>query len=151
MIFLAKWGKIVKIRKAHINDDIFISELMLQLGYYINTDEVRDKIIQLSNNSSDEIFVAESESHVVGVLSIHILPCLHTNANVGRITSLVINKEYHRKGFATALMKHVEKFAWNQNCFRIEITSGNKRADAHEFYKKIGYQIADSRFIKQKQ
>jgi GNAT superfamily N-acetyltransferase len=141
---------IIKVREADPKDAVSISELMRELGYYINPDDIKDKILQLSNDTTDKIFVAELKSLICGVLSIHILPCLHDNANIGRITSLVVTKKYRRKGFGTKLMQEAEKFAWNQNCSRIEITSNDNRVNAHEFYTKSGYRSNDRRFIKHK-
>ena len=46
------------------------------------------------------------------------------------------------------LAERVEQEARRWNCDRIEVTSSQRRAGAHAFYARLGYEIKSHRFIK---
>jgi GNAT superfamily N-acetyltransferase len=56
--------------------------------------------------------------------------------------------EFKGCGIGKHLVTEAEEFAWENGCARIEITSGEHRADAHAFYEAIGYRQDSRRFIK---
>lgn len=62
---------------------------------------------------------------------------------------LGIHPNYRRKGIASKLIKHVENIAKDYNCEFICFSSESNRIDAHEFYKKNGYEIDSLGFIKE--
>jgi GNAT superfamily N-acetyltransferase len=68
----------------------------------------------------------------------------------GAITSFVIAPSYRRGGIGRSLVSAVEEFAWDHGCTRAEVTSGDHRSDAHEFYERLGYRPVSRRFIKEK-
>ena len=125
-----------------------ISALLNELGYPLNVAQVKNNISLLSASASDAIFVAEAASSVVGVLSFHVMPLFHVVGNLGRISSLVISSQWQRRGVGSKLVEAAEEFGWSHGCQRIEVTSGDHRVDAHEFYQKLGYQTDERRFIK---
>ncbi|PYO92644.1 MAG: hypothetical protein DMD58_01460 [Gemmatimonadetes bacterium] len=47
-----------------------------------------------------------------------------------------------------ALVAAAEAFAWQRDCRRVEVTSGDHREDAHTFYRALGYEMDERRFIK---
>lgn len=52
-------------------------------------------------------------------------------------------------GFGSALMKHIEGFARERNCFRIVLYSRLSREDAHRFYEeKAGFERTALTFVK---
>jgi histone acetyltransferase (RNA polymerase elongator complex component) len=138
----------VVVRPAAEADAAAISALLNELGYSLDVTQVRNNITLLSVSSSDAIFVAEAASTVVGVLSFHIMPLFHVVGNLGRISSLVIGSQWQRHGVGRKLIEVAEEFGWSHGCQRIEVTSGDHRTGAHEFYQKLGYQIDERRFIK---
>jgi GNAT superfamily N-acetyltransferase len=138
----------IAVRAAAEADAAAISALLIEFGYPLDIAQVKNNISRLSVSADNAIFVAEATSSVVGVLSFHIVPLFHVVGNLGRITSLVINPQWHRRGVGSRLIEAAEEFGWSHGCLRIEVTSGDHRPGAHEFYKKSGYQIDERRFIK---
>ena len=51
-------------------------------------------------------------------------------------------------GIGTLLVKEAEKYFKNMNCIKSEVTSGNARVAAHEFYISCGYAKDEQRFLK---
>ena len=77
-----------------------------------------------------------------------IVPLLHVSGGLGRISALVVGPQFAGRGIGTRLVAEAEEFAWENGCARIEITSGEHRADAHAFYEAIGYRQDSRRFVK---
>jgi len=141
----------IVVRPAIERDATSVSALLHELGYWLEAAQVEKNIALLSLSSSDAVLVAEVDSgvvDVVGVLSFHIIPLFHVVGNLGRITSLVVSPGWRQHGVGRKLAEAAQEFAWSQGCLRIEVTSGDRRAEALEFYQKLGYQIDERRFIK---
>lgn len=136
------------IRDAQQEDAKAIARLLGELGYPNTSEFVTTKIQQLSGRRRDRILVAEKEGGVVGVLSLHILPLLHKAADLCRVSALVVDQGYRRQYIGRRLMEMAEAYAQAQRCLRIEITSNEKRADAHAFYESCGYVESSKRFCK---
>ena len=65
-----------------------------------------------------------------------------------RITALVVGRNARRHGVGRLLMRHAEQMAVAQGCEFVELTSAADRADAHAFYRSIGYEVNSLRFRK---
>lgn len=138
----------VTIRPAAEQDAATITALMTVLGYSSPEIDVKRRIAEHAASANSIVLVAESASHVVGVLSFHCAPMFHANGCLGRITSVVINPHHQQQGIGRALVAAAEDFGWAHGCTRIEVTSGDHRADAHAFYERLGYHCDCRRFIK---
>ena len=138
----------VAVRPATESDATSISALLGELGYSLEVADVQKNIARLSSSSSDAVLVAEAASSIVGIVSLHVIPLFHVIGNLGRISSLVVSFQWQRCGIGRILVQAVEAFGWSQGCLRIEVTSGDHRAGAHEFYRNLGYQLDERRFIK---
>jgi GNAT superfamily N-acetyltransferase len=126
-----------------------VAELLVALGYPSTTAQIKRRIAHGAASSDSAVFVAESAHRVVGLLSFHCIPMFHAEGSLGRITSLVVALDYRQRGVGRLLVAAGEKFARAHGCTRIEVTSGDHRADAHAFYEHLGYQFDCRRFIKQ--
>lgn len=140
--------KSVNIRSVAITDAESISQLMNQLGYATLPSLIAEKITAFSNSLIDQVFVAETERKVIGVISCHITSLFHQAGASGRITSLVVDKDFRNMKIARSLLEKAEDFFIRQGCIKFEVTSGDHRKEAHEFYKSCGYKEDERRFIK---
>ena len=136
------------IRNARVEDAAALKKLLLGLGYASSLGQVRRRIAETASASDTAIFVAEGERAVLGIVSIHCLPLLHTEGKLGRITSLVVAPGFRQRGVGKALVAAVEKFARQRGCARLEVTSGDQRSEAHAFYESMGFRRTSQRFIK---
>lgn len=55
------------------------------------------------------------------------------------LLGLAVAKDYRRQGVATELIKHVEHWARDNGIKMIRLNSGSSRKEAHEFYRKLGF------------
>ena len=138
----------MNIRTADIDDAEAISKLMEQLGYPVSIDLIKQKIQQFTAGTVDHIYVAESEGIVVGSISCHITSLFHQAGASGRITSLAVDKKYRAQGIGKALVNQAEAYFRSCDCRKFEVTSSDRREDAHRFYLSCGYEVDERRFIK---
>ena len=140
-------GPIV-IRRAALEDAAALAELMTALGYPSSPEQMQRRIATHAQSTLSAVFVAVSAVRVVGLISFYCLPAFHADDHLGRITSLVVDTMHRRRGIGQQLMAAAEEFGRASGCARIEVTSGDHRADAHAFYERLGYHCDCRRFIK---
>jgi GNAT superfamily N-acetyltransferase len=136
------------IRDATLFDGGVLAGLLGELGYPKAKAFVDEKLKQFTRNKNDRVFVAVYGGKVVGFASCHIMQLMHEECNLCRVTALVVAQAYRRRSIGRRLMAMVENYAQKSGCGRIEITSGQRRHDAHVFYDHMGYTEASRRFLK---
>jgi len=125
-----------------------ISNLMLELGYATTRELIEIKLQFVSNSDLDEVFVAAENNEIVGVISCHLTTLFHVAGMCGRITSLVVDKNVRGSGIGQALVEKADCYFIENNCVKAEVTSGDHRKGAHQFYINQGYAEDQRRFIK---
>ena len=138
------------IRLVRIDDAAGVSGLLETLGYRSPISAVEARIARYLASPDSIVFVAALELRLVGLASFHRIPLFHADGALGRITSFVVDSSHRKTGIGRSLIAAVEEFAWKHDCVRMEVTSGDHRADAHAFYLRVGYEFDCRRFIKQK-
>lgn len=138
----------VSVRTANISDSEAISELMSQLGYASSPELIERKLKEFEVRDYDQVFVALQGEEVVGVISCHITTLFHQDGASGRITSLVVQSNLNGSGIGKQLVLEAENYFRKMSCIKSEVTSGNTRTAAHEFYLSCGYTKDEQRFLK---
>ncbi|WP_431636041.1 GNAT family N-acetyltransferase [Dyella sp. KULCS107] len=138
------------VRQALATDADDIAACLSALGYGTSASLVADRLASFVGSTMDAVFVASSEggTRLIGVISVHLLPLFHTPGLLGRITSLAVRPEARCAGVGKALVTAAEGWAWAAGVVRMEVTSGDHRAEAHAFYRAVGYALDERRFIK---
>jgi GNAT superfamily N-acetyltransferase len=130
----------MEIRPAHLADAGAINELLAVLGYpQGEPEDTATRIKAWSDDPSGVVYVAEESGVVAGVIAVQICPFFERAGSWGRITALVVSEQARRRGVASQLMAAGESFAQDRGCVRMEVTSRQERSDAHEFYRRYGY------------
>ena len=96
----------------------------------------------------DAVLVVSDAGTIVGVISLHVFELFHQLGRIGRITSLVVSEGARGKGVGTLLVSAADTFFCGLNCVRAEVTSGDHRTLAHQFYQDQGFALDERRFIK---
>src|SRR3989338_4367015 len=130
-----------KIRKASKKDINEILSLLYQLQRpkpktRSESLAFRKRIYQYLDEKDKKIIVAE-DSKIVGMVSMMFLPRLNRTKLELYIPEMVVSKDHRGSGIGKSLMESCVKIAKKKKCFRIRLESGNKRKEAHQFYKKI--------------
>lgn len=138
------------IRFARTSDVPELSRLLGELGYDIPSD-VLAKRFEAFNAAGEQALVAaddQSPTRLLGVATLHATPVLHRAGSVGRVTALVVDANLRGRGIGRALMEAAEQWAAERECVLIEVTSNQRRVDAHKFYEGLGYERTSYRFAR---
>ena len=134
------------VRHAKAEDETDILSLVQQLGYdNVSLIELRTKM-NLYQEDNHLLLVSEDNDHVVGFIALDVLQLFHIHGKTGKITSLCIDENNRGKGIGRALIKEAENFFRKCGCTRIEVTSNQRRKDAHSFYLSLGYKQTSLKF-----
>lgn len=108
-----------------------------------------DCIRKLISNKDVIDLIAKVGNNVIGHAMVEIRYDLFTNEKYFFLNYFCVNEDYRRNGIGQSLLEEIEKLATVNNIDYMKFTSGNKRVEAHQFYKNRGYIIRDtSVFIK---
>lgn len=130
----------MRIRLAHPSDAVAVEELLRQLGYAQPDSATTATIIQTwQDDPSGAAYVADADGNLLGVVAVHICPFFVHAGSSGRIMALVVSEQARGQGIGGQLVAAAESFATSQGCVRMEVTSGDHRPHAHEFYRGRGY------------
>ena len=130
----------MKIRPAHLADASAVNELLDQLGYPQGGQAATANRIQTwAEDPSSAAYVADANDDVLGVIAVHVCPFFERDGSWGRVVALVVSDRARGRGVGSQLVAAAESFAATRGCLRMEVTSGDHRHDAHEFYQRCGY------------
>ena len=137
----------MEIRKVKPEDFVFVAELMGELGYPATALQVSTRLQRLLD-AGEEVYVAELESQVVGLICYASRPHLNGDGTVGRVTNLVVHSKVRQSGIGRKLMEFIEGHARSRGDENMELTTRLHRTEAHHFYLKIGYKETSKKFTK---
>ncbi|WP_400241525.1 GNAT family N-acetyltransferase [Niallia sp. JL1B1071] len=109
---------------------------------------IRLNAIEVSPNHNT--LVTCYEKKVVGMSGFHIDVLYNKDGIYARIIAFVVDSNYRNRGIGTLLLNEVESTVKNIGVDGIGLISGNcpERANAHQFYKKMGYKAVSTGFSK---
>ena len=90
------------------------------------------------SSASHLLLVAEEEGQIVGLLHLRMEFQLHHCGTVAEIMELIVSCEVRSKGIGAALLKAAREQAIQHHCIQFEVTSNQKRKQAHRFYQREG-------------
>lgn len=137
----------LKLRNAKPTDAPQIVELIKELGHDISEKQVKKNLATLAK-SGETPLVATLDKRVVGVCGISRRVVIHRPAPIGRITALVVHKDAQRGGIGRKLVDAAEEWMRSKGCGLVEVTTNDRRAAAHAFYRHMGYERSSIRFFK---
>ena len=136
-----------KLSDAKPSDAERLVELIHELGHEISEKAARKNIATLKKLGETPI-VATLDKKVVGMIGVHRMVTIHRDAPVGRIPVQIVAKEAQGHGLGRMLVDAAEQWCRKKGCKLIEVTSNDRRADAHAFYRHMGYERTSIRFFK---
>ena len=135
------------IRKFRVSDSVAVARLLGQLGYP-STSRAFQRRLKNLGAGRDLILVAVEDHLVVGFVSLHLIPLVHEDGSLVRVTALVVDGSFRNKGIGRKLVSTAESHTRKMGAVKAEITSNETRKGAHRFYLEMGYQEYRKRFLK---
>ena len=137
----------LKIRDAKPDDAKALVPLMKLLDHDTDAKSVKKRIGALAREKLAPI-VAMLDKNVVGLVGIHRMVAIHRDKPVGRITILVVAEDARGQGIGRMLTEAAEQHLKKLGCGMVEVTSNDRLAKAHAFYRHMGYERTSMRFMK---
>ena len=138
----------MELREARIADAGQIAELLGQLGYPADEDSVRRRLERLGRSEADATWVAEADGELVGLVGIHVSQVLAYDGDAAKVSEIVVDDRYRRRGVGARLMEVAEDEARRRGCVVLFLTTAERRKDAHAFYRRLGFEETGRRFAK---
>lgn len=133
------------VREALTSDAQRIAALCVQLGYEVPLVHVERFLA--APRADRALFVAVvPRAGVVGWISVAEAWTLTSVARAD-IDGLVVEDEYRSNGIGRMLVDAAESWARRRNCVELRLLSNIVRARAHEFYRRLGYDVLKSEYV----
>ena len=146
------------IRPATEADLPRLMELLFQLSALgeLPDDEPRapgppetDALRALTADFTSTCYVLEADGRVDGTFTLYVLPNLsHRGRPIAVVESVVVDARAQGSGFGRLLMERAEALARAAGCYKIALASNRRRAEAHRFYERLGYEPTHQGFTK---
>ena len=136
-----------KLREAKPSDASRLVELIHDLGHDLTEKQVRKNLAALKKAGETPI-VASLDKNIVGLCGVSRRVVIHRPAPLGRITALVVSKDAQGLGLGRMLVEAAEQWMRKEGCQLVEVTSNDRLAAAHAFYRHMGYERSSIRFFK---
>ncbi|MEE1981177.1 GNAT family N-acetyltransferase [Shewanella xiamenensis] len=135
----------ISIRQAQIADHNAMTALLLQLGYSATEAQLHQYLDDPKR--SDEIYLAESEGVVVGLISLIFFDYFPSQQHICRITALVVTEASRGLGVGTQLIDFAKSRASERGCRQLEVTTSMRREQTQAYYESIGFEKTSFRYI----
>jgi N-acetylglutamate synthase-like GNAT family acetyltransferase len=137
------------VRRAEIGDAAALADLMTQLGYPTRTSEMEMRMEVIGADKNYATFVAVSEGKVCGMIGTVARYSYEHNSPAAKILALVVSDQMRGRGVGHALIAAAENELAQKNIRRVAVYTHFRRAEAHEFYEKLGYTKNGFRLVKE--
>lgn len=135
------------LRAAGPADAAAIAVLLGDLGYEATPGEVAARLDAVARGGGATL-VLETDGVVVGCASAMRCDWLHRPRPVAWLTVLVVRPDARGRGAGRRLVAGIEALARAWGCESVELTSNDRRADAHRFYVSLGFESHSRKFVR---
>ncbi|MBV9527200.1 GNAT family N-acetyltransferase [Sphingomonas sp.] len=135
------------IRPARPGDSGVLVGLIALLDHQVDEAGVRKRIAELARAKLTPL-VATLDRQIVGLCGIDAMVAVHRDRPAGRINILVVSEAARGRGIGRKLVAAAEDALRARACRLVEVTSNDRLAEAHAFYRHMGYERTSIRFCK---
>jgi len=83
----------------------------------------------------------ECDDRLASTCTLTIIPNLNHNLRpYGLIENVVTDPAHRRRGFATLVLRHAVREAWELGCYKVMLLTGSKQESTLRFYEQAGFQ-----------
>ncbi len=92
--------------------------------------------------------IAEADGEVVGCITCHVQYLLHHTGKVAEIQELFVADGWRNRQVGRQLVAALEALGRREQWLTLEVTSSQRRTDAHRFYEQLGFAPSHIKFVK---
>ncbi|HUR00176.1 MAG TPA: GNAT family N-acetyltransferase [Gemmatimonadaceae bacterium] len=134
------------LRSAGDRDAGVVASHLSDLGYPTEPSVIPQRLQAIRREGGEILLASDSAGAELGLMSVARHVVLHGSGPVAYITALVTSEAARRRGVGRKLVEAAKKWAADEGCSRITVTSAEHRADAHAFYPSCGLPYTGRRF-----
>ena len=124
-----------------------MSALFAQFEHPTPAEPIPARLARLASHDG-QAFVADGDTGLLGVATTQIVWSLIEDAPRAMLTALVVGEDTRGRGVGRALVSAVEQWARERGAGRIVVTTALRRAGAHAFYERLGFEFTGRRYVK---
>lgn len=128
----------VSLRRMEADDMPRTRELLSQLGYTLDSQELGRRFELVTRSAHHELIVAEEGGSIVAFCHIYARPALDKPPEVV-VQALVVDQSRRGRGIGSRMMDAVEDWSVARKFTSVALASHVSRAAAHAFYEGLGY------------
>lgn len=136
------------VREALDGDAQRISALALQLGYEVSVAHV-EQYLRGDDPGRAALVAVVPRVGVVGWVAVS-ERCALLSSKRADIEGLVVEDEYRGNRIGEMLVGAAESWARRRGCTAVRLLSNVVRERAHEFYRRLGYDVLKTEYVFQK-
>ncbi|MGN6870137.1 MAG: GNAT family N-acetyltransferase [Solirubrobacteraceae bacterium] len=129
----------VLVRPARFADAPALAHLLTELGYPQDAEQTLAQLAAWAGDPRGTVLVAEPDRSPAGLIAAYANRHMERPGSFVRVVALAVDPTRQRSGLGRRLLAAVEAWAADLGCREIEITSSRHRADAHAFYRALGF------------
>jgi N-acetylglutamate synthase-like GNAT family acetyltransferase len=138
----------VEVREATLADAPALAPLLGELGYPVAPDELVPRMRRMLARDDEKILIAERHGAALGLLALHVFPALAYDADLALIMALVVTGDARGLGVGRRLIDRATTLAKSLGARRLMVTTHIRRADAHAFYERLGFELTGRRYVR---
>jgi GNAT superfamily N-acetyltransferase len=131
------------VRPATAADATSMSVLFAQFEHPTPAEPIPARLTRLLSHDGQAL-VASDDTGLLGIATTQIVWSLVEDAPRALLTALVVRDDTRGRGVGRALVTAVEHWARE----RVVVTTALRRAGAHAFYERIGFEFTGRRYVK---
>jgi len=95
---------------------------------------------EMLDDPRHHVFLVEADGELVSSCILQTVPNLTRGAKpYGLIENVVTRRNRRGQGYASRLLEHVLKTAWNESCYKVMLLTGRDDERVFRVYEKVGF------------
>jgi len=139
---------VVVVREATVADAAALAPLLGELGYPADPAPLEQRMARMLRRDDQKILIAENADGALGLLALHIFPVLAYDRDLAMIMALVVAERARGLGVGRQLVDHAGAIGKSLGASRLMVTTHVRRADAHAFYERLGFEFTGRRYVR---
>ncbi|MBW3694989.1 GNAT family N-acetyltransferase [Vibrio sp. T187] len=131
------------IRLATMNDLQGVQRLYKELRPFdpeLTEETAKVKWAELISDSQTYIVVAEVDGELASTCALSVNKSIANGARpFGLIEHVITSKHFRRQGLSRQVLEHALSIAWEKDCCKVMLLSGEQLKGAHSVYESVGF------------
>jgi GNAT superfamily N-acetyltransferase len=124
-----------------------MSVLFAQFEHPTPAEPIPARLARLLSHDGQAL-VASDDTGLLGIATTQLVWSLVEDAPRALLTALVVRDDTRGRGVGRALVTAVEHWARERGAERVVVTTALRRAGAHAFYERLGFEFTGRRYVK---